>query len=75
MRKQLGVLGGQEKKLYSQELASIEELEKAEQKASWGIVKTKLVIDTFSGFDFSPSVLTSLNVFANIFQSFQLSQG
>ena len=34
LHKQLGVLGEREKELFFQELASIEELEKAEQKAS-----------------------------------------
>ena len=38
LRKQLGVLGEREKKLFSQELASIKELEKAEQEVSWGVV-------------------------------------
>ena len=66
MRKQLGVLGEQEKKLFSQELAFIEVLEKAEQEASWGVVKTESVIDLFNSFDFSPSILTSFDVFANI---------
>ena len=75
MRKQLGVLGEREKELFSQELASHEELEKAEQEVSWGVVKTELVTDLFSGFDSFPSVLTSFDVFANIPQSFQLSQG
>ena len=75
LRKQLGVLGEQEKKLFFQELASIEELEKTEQEASWGVVETELVTDPLSGFDFSPFVLTSFDVFVNIPQSFQLSQG
>ena len=52
MRKELGFLSEREKELFSQELASIEELEKAEQKASWGVVETELVTDPFSGFDF-----------------------
>ena len=38
LHKQLGVLGEREKKLFSQELASIEELEKAEQEVSRGVV-------------------------------------
>ena len=71
----MGVLGEQEKELFSQELASIEKLEKAEQEATWGGVETELVTDPFNGFDFSPSVLTSFDVFANIPQSFQPSQG
>ena len=75
LRKQLGVLGEREKKLFSQELASIEELKKAEQEASRGVVETESVTDPFNGFDFSPSVLTSFDVFANIPQFFQLSQG
>ena len=75
MHKQLGVLGEREKELFSQKLASIEELEKAEQEASWGVVKTELVTDPFSGFDFSLSILTSFDVFANIPQAFQPSQG
>ena len=74
LRKQLDVLGEQEKELFSQELASIEELEKTEQDASQSVVKTESVTDPFSGFDFSPSVLTSFDVFANIPQFFQLSQ-
>ena len=74
MRKQLGVLGEQEKELFFQELASIEELEKAEQGASRGVVKTESVTDSFSGFDFFPSVLIFFDVFANISQSFQQSQ-
>ena len=52
---------------------SIEELEKAEQKVSQGIVETESVTDPFSGFDFSVSILTSFDVFANIPQSFQPS--
>ena len=75
LRKQQGVLGEREKKLFFQELASIEELEKAEQEACQGVVKTELVIDSFSGFDFSFLILTSFDVFANIPQSFQRSQG
>ena len=75
MRKQLNVLSEREKELFSQELASIEELEKAEQEASRGVVETELVTDPFSGFNFSPSVLTSFNVFADIPQSFRPSQG
>ena len=75
MRKQLGDLGKREKKLFSQELAFIEELEKVEQEAFQGVVETELVTDPFSGFDFSLSVLTSLDVFANIPQFFQPFQG
>ena len=73
LRKQLGVLGEREKKLFSQELASIEELKKAEQEGSRGVVKIELVTDPFSGLEFSPSVLTSFDIFANILQSFQPS--
>ena len=75
MRKQLGVIGEREKELFSQELASIEELEKAEQEASWGVVETESVIDLFNGFDFSLSILTFFDIFTNISQSFQPSQG
>ena len=75
LRKQLGVLGEREKKLFFQELASIKELEKAEQEASWDVVETELVTDLFSGFNFSFSVLTFFDVFANIPQSFQRFQG
>ena len=75
LRKQLGVLGEREKELFSQELASIKELEKAKQEAFQGVVKTESVIDLFSGFDFSPSILTFFDIFANIPQSFQPSQG
>ena len=75
LRKQLGVLSEREKELFSQELASIEELEKAEQEASQGVVKTESITDSFSGFNFSPSILTSFNVLANIPQFFQPSQG
>ena len=75
LHKQLGVLGEREKELFSQELASIEELEKVEQEASRGVVKTELVTNSFSGFDFPLSVLTSFDVFTNIPQSFQPSQG
>ena len=75
MHKQLGVLGEREKELFSQELASIEELEMAEQEASWGVVETESITDPFCSFDFSPFVLTFFDVFANIPQSFQPSQG
>ena len=71
LRKQLGVLGEQEKELFSQELMSIEELEKAEQEASRSIAETEWVTNSFSGFDFSLSVLTFFDVFANIPQFFQ----
>ena len=75
LRKQLDVLGEQEKELFSQELTSIEELEKAGQEASRGVVETESITDPFSGFDFSLSILTFFDVFANIPQSFQLFQG
>ena len=75
LHKQLGVLGEREKELISQELAFIEKLENAKQEASRGVVETESVTDSFSSFDFSPFILTSLDVFANIPQPFQLSQG
>ena len=79
LRKQLGILGNKEKEMFTQELASIEDLEEQEQAANKTTVAAEMpkltsMIDPFSSlFDLlSSSVLAA---FANIPQSSKMPLG
>ena len=77
--KQLGILGNKEKKMFAQELASIEDLKEQEQAANKTTVAAEIpestsMVDPFSGLFnlLSPSVLAA---FADIPQSSKMSLG
>ena len=79
LRKQLGILGNKEKKMFARELTSIKDLEKQEQAANRTTVAAVIpestsMVDLFSGlFDLLlPLVLAA---FANIPQSSKMPLG
>ena len=79
LRKQLGILGNKEKKMFARELASIKNLEEQEQAANKTTIAAKMpestsMVDPFSGlFDLLlPLVLAA---FANISQSSEMPLG
>ena len=79
LRKQLGILGNKEKKMFARKLASIKNLEEQEQAANKITIAAELpestsIVDPFSGlFDLlSSSVLAA---FADILQSSKMPLG
>ena len=73
LRKQLGILGNKEKKMFARELASIKYLEEQEQAANKTTVAAEMpeltsMVDLFSGL-FDLLLPSGLAAFANIPQS------
>ena len=77
--KQLGILGNKEKKMFAQELASIEDLEEQERAASKTTIAAEMpestsMVDPFSGlFDLLLPLVWA--AFANIPQFFKMTLG